>query len=154
MAPWPIKLPDRACVLFALTPWSFSLFRLKRRRSPQVTLSLKSSQRRLLSTQQPETRGIQSSPTWHDDHSVHYDGGNTAILLSSPGYTTAQWLCRYYTGQFPSQPTVVRRCGPPARRRAFEGMEVPDYRRVALQYYDAFRGVAKDCWATILDGCD
>ena len=58
------------------------------------------------------------------------------------------------TGQFPSQPTVVRRCGPPARRRAFEGVEVPDYRRVALQYYDAFRGVAKDCWATLLDGCD
>jgi hypothetical protein len=58
------------------------------------------------------------------------------------------------TGQFPSQPTVVRRCAPPARRRASEGMEVPDYRRIALQYYDAFRGVAKDCWATFLDGCD
>ena len=58
------------------------------------------------------------------------------------------------TGQFPSQPTVARRCAPPARRRASEGMEVPDYRRIALQYYDAFRGVAKDCWATFLDGCD
>ena len=58
------------------------------------------------------------------------------------------------TGQFPSQPTVVRLCVPPARRRAFEGVEVPDYRRIALQYYDAFRGVAKDCWATFLRGCD
>jgi hypothetical protein len=58
------------------------------------------------------------------------------------------------TGQFSSQPTVVRRCTPPARRRASEGMEVPDYRRIALQYYDAFRGVAKDCWTTYLDGCD
>ncbi|KAF8810672.1 hypothetical protein BYT27DRAFT_7221898 [Phlegmacium glaucopus] len=58
------------------------------------------------------------------------------------------------TGQFPSQPTVVRRCAPPARRRASEGMEIPDYRRIALQYYDAFRGVAKDCWTTFLDGCD
>jgi len=57
------------------------------------------------------------------------------------------------TGQFPPQPTVVRRCGPPARRRASEGMEVPDYRRIALQYYDAFRGVAKDCWTKYLDGC-
>ena len=58
------------------------------------------------------------------------------------------------TGQFPSQPTVVRRCAPPARRRTFEGMEVPDYRRTALQYYDAFRGVVKDCWTAFLDGCD
>jgi len=56
------------------------------------------------------------------------------------------------TGQFPYQRTVVRRCAPPARRRAFEGMEVPDYRRIALQYYDAFRGMAKDCWTTYLDG--
>ena len=58
------------------------------------------------------------------------------------------------TGQFPPQPTVVRRCAPPARRRASEGMEVPDYRRIALQYYDAFRGVAKDCWTKYLDGYD
>ena len=58
------------------------------------------------------------------------------------------------TGQFPSQPTVVTRCAPPARRRASEGMEVPDYRRIALQYYDAFRGLVKDCWAPFLDGCN
>ncbi|KAF8491859.1 hypothetical protein F5888DRAFT_1860626 [Russula emetica] len=58
------------------------------------------------------------------------------------------------TGRFPRQPTVVRRCAPPARRRASEGMEVPDYRRIALQYYDAFRGVAKDSWTTYLDGYD
>ena len=39
-------------------------------------------------------------------------------------------------------PTVVTRCSPPARRRASEDMEVPDYRRAALaalQYYDVFR---------------
>ena len=58
------------------------------------------------------------------------------------------------TGRFPPQPTVVRRCAPPARRRTFEGMEFPDYRRIALQYYDASRGVAKDCWTTYLGGCD
>jgi hypothetical protein len=57
------------------------------------------------------------------------------------------------SGQFPPQPTVVRRCAPPARRRASEGMEVPEYRRTALQYYDAFRGVAKDCWTMFLGGC-
>jgi hypothetical protein len=57
-------------------------------------------------------------------------------------------------GQYPSQPTVVRRCAPPHRRRTYEGMEVPDYRRTALQYYDAFRGLAKSCWTSFLDGYD
>lgn len=57
------------------------------------------------------------------------------------------------TGQYPSQPTVVRRCSPPSRRRAYEGMEVPEYRRSALQYYVAFRGLAKTCWTAFLDGC-
>ena len=57
-------------------------------------------------------------------------------------------------GQYPSQPTVVTRCSPPARRRASEGMEVPDYRRAALQYYDAFHELAKACWTSFLDGCE
>ena len=56
------------------------------------------------------------------------------------------------TGQFPPQPTVVRRCAPPTRRKASEGMEVPDYRRIALQYYDAFRGVAETHWTMYLGG--
>ena len=64
-----------------------------------------------------------------------------------------QQLSDVASGQFPPQLTVVRRCAPPARRRVSEGMEVPDYRRIALQYYDAFRGVARDFW-TYLDGCD
>jgi hypothetical protein len=54
------------------------------------------------------------------------------------------------SGQYPQQPTIVTRCAPPARRRASEGMEVADYRKVALQYYDAFRGLAKDCWSAFL----
>ncbi|KAI0300408.1 hypothetical protein BC826DRAFT_1090390 [Russula brevipes] len=58
------------------------------------------------------------------------------------------------TGQFPPQQTIVTRCAPSTRRKASEGMEVPDYRRTALQYYDGFRGVAKDCWTAFLDGCD
>jgi hypothetical protein len=36
------------------------------------------------------------------------------------------------TGQFPFQQTVVTRCTPPARRKASEGMEVPDYRRTTM----------------------
>ncbi|TEB29270.1 hypothetical protein FA13DRAFT_1734946 [Coprinellus micaceus] len=51
------------------------------------------------------------------------------------------------SGQYPNQPTIVTRCVPPPRRRSFEGMEFPDYRRIALQCYSAFRSLAKDCWA-------
>jgi len=65
---------------------------------------------------------------------------------------TAQLSDAVITGQYPQQPTIVTRCAPPARRRASEGMEVPDYRKVALQYYDAFRGLAKDCWSAFLPG--
>ena len=57
------------------------------------------------------------------------------------------------TGQFPLQSTVVLRCSLPAFRKASEGMEVPDYRHTALQYYDAFRVLAKDYWKAFLDGC-
>ena len=32
-------------------------------------------------------------------------------------------------------------------------MQFPYYRHTALRYYDAFRGVAEDCWAPILAGC-
>jgi hypothetical protein len=54
------------------------------------------------------------------------------------------------TGQYPQQPTYVIRCAPPARRRASEGMEIPDYRRIALQYYDAFHELARNCWNAFL----
>jgi hypothetical protein len=43
-------------------------------------------------------------------------------------------------GQYPLQPTVVSCCTPPALHQASEGMEIPDYRRTAFQYYDAFHG--------------
>jgi hypothetical protein len=58
------------------------------------------------------------------------------------------------SGQYPPQPTIVTHCSPPARRRASEGMEVPDYRRAALQYYDAFHVLARACWTPFLDGCE
>jgi len=57
------------------------------------------------------------------------------------------------TGQFPLQQTVVTCCGPPAPPNAHEDMRSADYRHTALRYYDAFCGVAEDCWAPILTGC-
>jgi len=57
------------------------------------------------------------------------------------------------SGQYPLQPTVVRLCAPPSRRRMFEGMEFPDDRRIALQYYNAFQDLAKTSWIKFIDGC-
>ena len=57
------------------------------------------------------------------------------------------------TGQFPTQKTVVTRCGPPALPEVYGGMESPDYRHIALCYYEAFRDLAEDCWAPFLTGC-
>jgi hypothetical protein len=56
-------------------------------------------------------------------------------------------------GQYPEQPTIVTCCTPPIRRRPWEGMKAPDYRRTALQYYNAFRGLAKSCWTAFLADC-
>jgi len=58
------------------------------------------------------------------------------------------------TGQFPTQQTVVTRCGPPDSPEAHEGMKSPEYRRIALCYYEAFRDLAEDCWAPFLTGCE
>lgn len=33
-------------------------------------------------------------------------------------------------------------------------MEVPDYRRAALQYYEAFHGLARAFWTVFLYACD
>jgi hypothetical protein len=65
---------------------------------------------------------------------------------------TTQLSSAVADGKYPEQPTIVTCCAPPARHQAFEGMEVPDYRRTALQYYDAFRGLAKSCWTASLEG--
>ena len=71
---------------------------------------------------------------------------NEANVLQGPSYHT-QLSESVVSGQYPLEPTVVTRCSPPTRRRAFEGIEIPDYRHNALQYYDAFRDLAKACWA-------
>lgn len=58
------------------------------------------------------------------------------------------------TGQYPEQPTIVTYCTPstPSRCQSVDGMEIPEYRRVALQYFDAFRGFAKECWSEFIVG--
>ncbi|KAI0250796.1 hypothetical protein BJV78DRAFT_1217017 [Lactifluus subvellereus] len=66
---------------------------------------------------------------------------------------TSQLSDSVISGQYPLQPTVVRRCTPPSRRRASEGMEFPEYRRISLQYYNAFRDLAKTSWTKFIDGC-
>jgi hypothetical protein len=65
---------------------------------------------------------------------------------------TAQLSESVVSSQYPLEQTVVTRCSPPTRCRASEGMEIPDYRRNALQYYDTFRDLAKVCWAEFIDG--
>ncbi|KAH9970010.1 hypothetical protein BGW80DRAFT_1562443 [Lactifluus volemus] len=54
------------------------------------------------------------------------------------------------TGQYPETPTKVTNCvtilGP--NRRFSEGMESPEYRRLAFQRFIAFKSLAKEYWQT------
>ncbi|KAH9970006.1 hypothetical protein BGW80DRAFT_1334162 [Lactifluus volemus] len=56
------------------------------------------------------------------------------------------------TGQYPETPTMVVKCvtilGP--NRRFSEGMESPEYRRLAFQRFIAFKSLAKEYWQTFL----
>jgi hypothetical protein len=56
------------------------------------------------------------------------------------------------TGQYPETPTNVVKfvtfLG--HNRRSSEGMETPEYRRVAFQRFIAFKGLAKEYWQTFL----
>jgi hypothetical protein len=52
---------------------------------------------------------------------------------------------------YPHETTIVARCRvPPLSDWRDEGMEVPAFRRVALQYYQAFKGVVKASWQQYL----
>ncbi|TDL25241.1 hypothetical protein BD410DRAFT_633059 [Rickenella mellea] len=53
-------------------------------------------------------------------------------------------------GQYPEQTTVVTRCAPPPNGPAYEGMEVLEYRKAALQCYTTFREVAKEYWSKFI----
>ncbi|PIA12560.1 hypothetical protein COEREDRAFT_84042 [Coemansia reversa NRRL 1564] len=55
------------------------------------------------------------------------------------------------TAQYPVETTHVAKCVvAPTSRRLSEGMEVPEFRKLALQHYDAFRTVAKSLWCNLL----
>jgi hypothetical protein len=56
------------------------------------------------------------------------------------------------TSQYPENPTTVVKCvtflGP--NHQYSEGMETPEYRRVAFQHFVAFKSLAKEYWQTFL----
>ena len=55
------------------------------------------------------------------------------------------------TAQYPQVTTHVTKCVvSSASRRLSEGMEVADFRKVALQHYDAFKVLAKTQWDVFL----
>jgi hypothetical protein len=56
------------------------------------------------------------------------------------------------TGQYPEAPTEVVKCVTFSghNRRSSEGMETPEYRRVAFQRFVAFKDLAKEYWQTFL----
>ncbi|KAF9517287.1 hypothetical protein BS47DRAFT_1435234 [Hydnum rufescens UP504] len=52
---------------------------------------------------------------------------------------------------YPHKTTIVTKCRvPPLSEWSCEGMEVPAFRRVALQYYQAFKGMVKGLWQQYL----
>ncbi|KAF8135862.1 hypothetical protein K438DRAFT_1911644 [Mycena galopus ATCC 62051] len=66
---------------------------------------------------------------------------------------TLQLSTAVATGQYPPSETVVSMCVTVAghSRRASDGMEGTEYRKVALQRFLAFRTLAKNHWEAILD---
>jgi hypothetical protein len=56
------------------------------------------------------------------------------------------------TGQYPETPTKVTKCVTilEPNRRFSEGMESPEYRRLAFQRFIAFKSLAKEYWQTFL----
>jgi hypothetical protein len=53
--------------------------------------------------------------------------------------------------QYPSSPTVVKKCVVASNsRRLSEGMETPSFRQVALQHYTAFRTLAESHWSAFM----
>ncbi|KAH9975094.1 hypothetical protein BGW80DRAFT_1300213 [Lactifluus volemus] len=65
---------------------------------------------------------------------------------------TSQLSTCVISGLHPSHPTVVQCCPLPSQLSVFKGMEVLDYRRTALQYFDAFRDLARVNWTKFIDG--
>lgn len=52
-----------------------------------------------------------------------------------------------------TQPTIVPSCIPPRWTGIyFNAMVKPEYRQIALQYFETFRVSAKDRWSQFIDG--
>ena len=55
------------------------------------------------------------------------------------------------TAQYPTNPTVVKKCVVASNsHRLSEGMEIVDFRQVALQHYTAFRTLAESHWSVFI----
>jgi hypothetical protein len=58
------------------------------------------------------------------------------------------------TGQYPEAQTTVEKCmtslGHNRDRRVNEGMETPEYRRVAFERFLAFKALAREYWQTFI----
>lgn len=56
------------------------------------------------------------------------------------------------TGQYPEAETTVVKCVTSLghNRRISEGMETPEYRRVAFERFLAFKALAKEHWQTFI----
>jgi hypothetical protein len=68
--------------------------------------------------------------------------GTRAIFYKVP--VTSALNRAVITAQYPPEITHVNKCVVvPASRRLSEGMEVPEFRKLALQHYEAFKIVAK-----------
>ncbi|KZP01242.1 hypothetical protein CALVIDRAFT_128084 [Calocera viscosa TUFC12733] len=55
------------------------------------------------------------------------------------------------SGEACANETVVQRCSVPFAHFLSAGMEVPEYRRTAFQYFKAFKGLAKSHWNSFAD---
>jgi hypothetical protein len=71
--------------------------------------------------------------------------GTRPIFYKVP--VTSQLNTSIITAQYPVATTIVTKCiVASSSRRLSEGMEAPEFRRAALQYYDAFKTTARSLW--------
>jgi hypothetical protein len=54
------------------------------------------------------------------------------------------------TAQYPISPTMVKRCVAAPNNRCLKGMEIPDFRQLALQHFTAFQTLAEAHWSAFM----